>query len=124
MNEEVINDLYNNAVSKGYKKSREEFISLLQSNDAVMNDMYTYVQSKGYKKGVDDFKDLIGATIEKPVAVESKKKEDTTGLPSGVGSSASSVSAPNDEIKALFKRYAEEERKFQSERKRKMQNYT
>jgi len=108
MNEEVINDLYNNAVSKGYKKSREEFISLLQSNDAVMNDMYTYVQSKGYKKGVDDFKDLIGATIEKPVAVESKKKEDTTGLPSGVGSSASSVSAPNDEIKALFKRYAEE----------------
>ena len=76
MNEEVINDLYNNAVSKGYKKSREEFVSLLQSNDAVMNDMYSYVQSKGYKKGVDDFKSLIGATVESPMAVaeEPKKK--------------------------------------------------
>ena len=82
MNEEVINDLYNNAVSKGYKKSREEFVSLLQSNDAVMNDMYTYVQSKGYKKGVDDFKGLIGANVESPVATkpvveQPKKKEDT-----------------------------------------------
>lgn len=82
MNEEVINDLYNNAVSKGYKKSREEFVSLLQSNDAVMNDMYSYVQSKGYKKGINDFKGLIGANVEspmatKPVAEEPKKKEDT-----------------------------------------------
>lgn len=82
MNEEVINDLYNNAVSKGYKKSREEFVSLLQSNDAVMNDMYSYVQSKGYKKGIDDFKGLIGVNVESPMAIqpvveEPKKKEDT-----------------------------------------------
>ena len=80
MNEEVINDLYNNAVSKGYKKSREEFVSLLQSNDAVVNDMYSYAQSKGYKKGVDDFKGLIGVTspvVEKPVVEQPKKKEVT-----------------------------------------------
>lgn len=80
MNEEVINDLYSNAVSKGYKKSREEFVSLLQSNDDVMNDMYSYVQSKGYKKGVDEFKGLIGANstmAESLVAEEPKKKEDT-----------------------------------------------
>lgn len=97
MNEEVINDLYNNAVSKGYKKSREEFVSLLQSNDAVMNDMYSYVQSKGYKKGIDDFKGLIGANVESPMAVQPKKKEDSTALPSGVGSSASSASTPDPE---------------------------
>jgi hypothetical protein len=83
MNEEVINDLYSNAVSKGYNKSREEFVSLLNSNDAVLNDMYSYVQSKGYKKGVDDFKLLVGATspmAERPVAsepVEPVKKKDT-----------------------------------------------
>jgi predicted SprT family Zn-dependent metalloprotease len=83
MNEEVINDLYSNAVSKGYKKSREEFVSLLNSNDAVLNDMYSYVQSKGYKKGVDDFKLLVGATspmAERQVAskpVEPVKKKDT-----------------------------------------------
>lgn len=81
MNEEVINDLYSNAVSKGYKKSREEFVSLLNSNDAVLNDMYSYVQSKGYKKGVDDFKSLVGATspmAERPVAqspIEPVKKK-------------------------------------------------
>lgn len=97
MNEEVINDLYNNAVSKGYKKSREEFVSLLQSNDAVMNDMYSYVQSKGYKKGIDDFKGLIGATVESPMAVQEQPKKKDTGLPSGVGFSASPASTPDPE---------------------------
>jgi hypothetical protein len=73
MNEQVINDLYNRAVSNGYKKSREEFVSLIQTNDAVLNDMYSYVQSKGYGKGVEDFSVLVG-----------KKKSDT-GLSTASG---------------------------------------
>jgi hypothetical protein len=76
MNEQVINDLYNRAVSNGYKKSREEFVSLIQTNDAVLNDMYSYVQSKGYGKGVEDFSILVG-----------KKKSDT-GLSTASGISA------------------------------------
>ena len=68
MNEQVINDLFNQAVSKGYKKSREEFVNLLHTNDAVLNDMYSYVQSKGYQKGIEDFSGLVG------------KKKDVTGL--------------------------------------------
>lgn len=76
MNEQVINDLYNRAVSNGYKKSREEFVSLIQTNDAVLNDMYSYVQSKGYGKGVEDFSALVG-----------KKKSDT-GLSTASGISA------------------------------------
>lgn len=76
MNEQVINDLYNRAVSNGYKKSREEFVSLIQTNDAVLNDMYSYVQSKGYGKGVEDFSVLVG------------KKKDATGLSTASGISA------------------------------------
>ena len=68
MNEQVIEDLFNQAVSKGYKKSREEFVNLLHTNDAVLNDMYSYVQSKGYQKGIEDFSGLVG------------KKKDVTGL--------------------------------------------
>jgi hypothetical protein len=94
MDEQVIDDLYNRAVSQGYKKSRQEFIGLLHSDNEVMNDMYSYVQSKGYMKDMNQFKSLVGATsplIETPA--ELKKKDDTTELPSGAGSSVSSASA-------------------------------
>jgi len=78
MNEEVINDLYSNAVSKGYKKSREEFVSLLNSNSNVLNDMYSYVQSKGYGKGIDEFKSLIGGPVKVvEETIEPVKKKDT-----------------------------------------------
>jgi hypothetical protein len=97
MDEQVIDDLYNRAVSQGYKKSRQEFVGLLHSDNDVMNDMYSYVQSKGYKKGVDDFKSLVGATA--PIAQELKKKDDTTALPSGLGSSASSASADPEALR-------------------------
>ena len=90
MDEQVIDDLYNRAVSKGYKKSRQEFIGLLHSDTDVMNDMYSYVQSSGYKKGIDDFKSLIGATA--PTSPELKKNEKPTELPSEIGSSVSSAS--------------------------------
>jgi hypothetical protein len=60
MDEQVIQDLYNRAVSLGYKKSREEFISLLQSDSDVQNDNYAYVQSQGYSKSMNDFLGLVG----------------------------------------------------------------
>jgi hypothetical protein len=105
MNEEVINDLYSNAVSKGYKKSREEFVSLLQSNDDVMNDMYSYVQSKGYKKGVDEFKGLIGATIESPMAIkptaDEQKKNRSSVSPFVDGGLEPTSIKPTTEFKPL-----------------------
>ena len=88
MNEQVISDLYNRAVSNGYKKSREEFVSLIQTNDAVLNDMYSYVQSKGYGKGVEDFSVLVG------------KKKDDTGLSTVDGTSA----LPSGEKDTLIER--------------------
>jgi hypothetical protein len=100
MDEQVIDDLYNRAVSQGYKKSRQEFIGLLHSDNEVMNDMYSYVQSKGYMKDMNQFKSLVGATsplIETPA--ELKKKDDTTALPSGAGSSVSSASADPEALR-------------------------
>ena len=83
MNEQVIDDLFNQAVSKGYKKSREEFVNLLHTNDAVLNDMYSYVQSKGYQKGIEDFNGLVGkkkgvtgsSTVDGTLALQSGEKD-------------------------------------------------
>ena len=66
MNEQVLKDLYDRAVSKGYQKSIEEFTALLQDNQDVLADNYSYVQEKGYQKSIEDFSVLVGV----------KKKDD------------------------------------------------
>ena len=60
MDEQVIDDLYSRAVSKGYAKSKGEFVQLLHSDNEVFNDMYSYVKEKGYQKTPDDFSSLVG----------------------------------------------------------------
>ena len=66
MDEQVIDDLFQRAISQGYKKTRADFVKLLQSDNEVFDDMYSYVKSQGYQKTPDDFSVLIG-----------KKKGDT-----------------------------------------------
>jgi hypothetical protein len=68
MDEQVIDDLYSRAVSKGYTKSKGEFVQLLHSDNEVFNDMYSYVKEKGYQKTPDDFSSLVG---KKKVGTES-----------------------------------------------------
>ena len=58
--EEVLQDLYSRAQSKGYGKTIDDFTTLIYSNDDVLEDMYGYVQSKGYTKTKEDFENLIG----------------------------------------------------------------
>jgi len=79
MDEEVINDLYNRAVSKGYKKDRNAFVDLLHTDSEVFNDMYSYVQSKGYKKSTKDFEYLVG--VKKKESTVSPSKGGTSVLP-------------------------------------------
>ena len=71
MDEQVIQDLYNRAVAKGYSKSKEEFVNLLKSDPAVQGDNYAYVQSKGYQKSKEEFLGLVGGGGG---VVEQKKK--------------------------------------------------
>ena len=65
MDEQVIDDLYNRAKGLGYSKSRDEFISLLHTDNDVLNDNYSYVKSKGYKKSIEDFSVLTGNDVKK-----------------------------------------------------------
>jgi len=73
MDEQVIDDLYNRAKSKGYPKSKDEFIQLLHTDNEVLDDSYSYVKSKGYPKPFDDFKTLIGVgSVEAPEDLKKK----------------------------------------------------
>ena len=87
MNDKVLQDLYNRAISKGYSKTIEDFSVLLEENETVFNDNFNYVTSKGYTKGKDEFSTLVGL----------KKKDvsevSTSGLEPGV-----SVSGETDDI--------------------------
>jgi hypothetical protein len=89
MDEEVINDLYSRAKSKGYQKNREEFIKLLHNDSEVMNDMYSYVKAKGYKKDINSFSSLVGKGEAKPEAAPAQKKKFALDLSSEPGSSVS-----------------------------------
>ncbi len=60
MDQEVLQDLYNRAVSKGYSKSIEEFSTLISSDQEVLEDNYNYVKQQGYQKPIEDFQVLVG----------------------------------------------------------------
>lgn len=60
MDRDVILDLHKRAVSQGYRKGVQDFISLLNSDNEVFEDMYGYVVEKGYPKTKEDFAILIG----------------------------------------------------------------
>jgi hypothetical protein len=98
MNEQAIIDSYNLAVQNGYKKSVDEFKTLLSTNSNALNDIYNLSVQNGYKKSIDDYKILMGVSPikasgqEPEMSAELKKKEDTTALPSALGSLASSES--------------------------------
>jgi len=99
MDEQVIQDLYNRAVSLGYAKSKEEFVSLLQSDSSVQNDNYTYVKSQGYQKSMNDFLGLVGmggATPAQPQEQLKKKESVIMGSPSGDSFSASQSQKPTE----------------------------
>jgi len=60
MDDEVINDLFARAQGLGYKKERQDFLSLLATDSEVFGDNFTYVQQQGYKKNSDAFAELLG----------------------------------------------------------------
>ena len=62
MDKEVLKDLHDRAVSKGYTKSIEDFSVLLSSDEEVLNDNFNYVTEKGYTKSIEDFSVLVGVT--------------------------------------------------------------
>ena len=128
MDEEVINDLYNRAKSKGYTKNRDEFVKLLHSDSDVLNDMYSYVKGKGYNKDINSFSNLVGKgqTASQSVTPVQKKKP-TSELPSEDGSLVSQKSPNIKEFSGLsqkdiakLKQSPEEKAKIESALKSKV----
>ncbi len=75
MDEQVIQDLFDRAVSKGYNKTLDEFKILLTSDTEVIDDSFQYVTSQGYSKSIDDFRVLIGAEKKKDVSESTSVQE-------------------------------------------------
>ena len=75
MDEQVIQDLFDRAVSKGYTKTLDEFKTLLATDSDVIEDNYQYVTSQGYSKSIDDFRVLIGAEKKKDVSESTSVQE-------------------------------------------------
>ena len=69
MNEEAFQLLYNHAVSQGYRKSREEFLELLNSNKEAFDLSFQFALDEGYQKNEDEFAKLLGVTIPQEVPV-------------------------------------------------------
>ncbi len=88
MDEKYISDLYNQLGGKAVFGEYEDFKSLINTDDNYASDVYNQM---GGKSVFGEYSDFRGLTKSAPA--ELKKKEDTTALPSGAGSSVSSVSA-------------------------------
>jgi hypothetical protein len=81
MEEEAINYLFDYAVSQGYKKSREDFIKLIQTNDEAFGYAFDYAKKGGYKKDEKDFGILIGRGTTTPVTTTEPAKTETVTEP-------------------------------------------
>ena len=78
MDQEVLQDLFDRAVSQGYTKTIEDFAALISTDQEVLEDNFNYVTNNGYSKSIDDFGMLVGV----------KKKELVSPLVDGDRNSA------------------------------------
>lgn len=111
MDEQVIQDLYDRAVSLGYKKSKQDFINLLHTDLSVQEDNFSYVKGQGYRKSMNEFLQLTGANNQLTPQVETqeplkKKEQSGTTVSPSVASSSASQSPAN--IAGAGKSYQEE----------------
>ena len=83
MEEEVVDYLYKWALSDGFKKSKEDFVKLLQTNDEVLSYAFEFAQKDGFKKDKNALGALVGrTTTAAPVATaEPATTEPTTTTP-------------------------------------------
>ena len=60
MNEQALKDSYELFKEKGYTKSFDEYVSLMNSNPQALNDSYSIFKEAGYEKSPEEFSTLIG----------------------------------------------------------------
>jgi hypothetical protein len=77
MKEEVISYLYDWVKSQGYKKSKEDFVQLLHSNDEAFNQAFNHAKEGGYKKDENSFGILVGKNKQSNVVTETAPVTET-----------------------------------------------
>ncbi len=77
MNEELIDKMFQDAVSKGYSEDKNSFISLLNSDNEVFYDMYSRFAQGQMNK--DQFRSVITPKKKEPSQVGSQKTPPTSG---------------------------------------------
>ena len=75
MEQKVLQDLFNRAVSQGYPKTIEDFSVLIGSNRDVLQDNYNYIKSQGYQKTIEDFEALVGVKKKDEPVLDSDSED-------------------------------------------------
>jgi hypothetical protein len=96
MDEKYISDLYNQLGGKSVFGEYNDFKSLINTDDSYASDVYNQMGGESVFGKYDDFRSLTKSSGSILQPTELKKKDDTTALPSALGSSVSSVSAEAD----------------------------
>lgn len=76
MNEQALKDSYELFKQKGYTKSFDEYVNLINTNPNALNDSYTLFKEKGYGKSIEEFSTLVG--VKKKDELVSTVQEDVT----------------------------------------------
>jgi hypothetical protein len=84
MNEEAITVAYNLFVADGYKKSIEEFKTLMQENPKGREVAYSLFVSDGYKKDISAFEVLMGVGTQQPIVAQEASVEKKNTIESTV----------------------------------------
>ena len=74
MNEQALKDSYELFKEKGYSKSFEEYVDLINTNPNALNDSYSLFKDSGYKNSIEEFSTLVG--VKKKDESESIVQED------------------------------------------------
>jgi len=75
MNEQALNDAYQLFTGAGYTGSKDNFLTLVNSNEQAFDDAFNLFAGAGYKKSKQDFSNLLGEVgIKKlsPTSISSK----------------------------------------------------
>jgi len=69
MNQKAVDYLYEYAKGQGYQNPKENFISLIQTNDEAFNKLYESAKSSGYGNDINVFGLLVGRTPKEQTTV-------------------------------------------------------
>jgi len=70
MNEQALKDSYELFKQKGYTKSFDEYVNLINTNPNALNDSYSLFKEQGYGKSIEEFSTLVGV----------KKKDESVSI--------------------------------------------